>query len=304
MDLSIIIVSWNTVALLQKCLESIVANPPSGEFEVIVVDNVSTDGSCQMVRQQFPQVKLVANDQNVGFAQANNQAIAISVGRFILLLNPDTEVKPGALEALVQFMESRTEVGAAGAKLLNPDGTLQHSCYQMPTLAREFWRLFHLDALYPFGVYRMATWDRELPKKVEVIQGAALILRREVLDQVGLLDTDYFIYTEEVDLCYRLQIAGWQLYYVPQARVVHYGGQSTQQVASDMFLQLYQSKLLFFRKHRGWFATQIYKLILLIASLTRLLFTPLVFFGQSSWRKRHLDLAANYRRLLASLPDM
>ena len=304
MDLSIVIVSWNTAALLEQCLASVYASPPPVAFEVIVVDNVSTDGSVELVRRQFPQVRLLVNEHNVGFARANNQAIEASAGQYVLLLNPDTEVKPGALELLWRFMESRPEVGAAGAMLLNPDQTLQPSCYQLPNLPREFWRMFHLDALWPYGVYRMAGWDSKVSREVEVLQGAALLLRRTALNQVGPLDPDYFIYTEEVDLCYRLQQAGWSLYYVPQAQVVHYGGQSTQQVAAEMFVQLYQSKLLFFRKHHGWLAAQGYKLILLLASVFRLLLTPLAWLEQPSQRQQHLTLSNHYWRLVKALPAL
>lgn len=304
MDLSIIIVSWNTRDLLEQCLASVFASPPACAFEVWVVDNASTDGSNEMVRRRFPQVRLVENTDNLGFAGGNNQAIRASAGRYVLLLNPDTEVKPGALETLVRFMEEHPQAGAAGSRLLNPDHTLQPSCYPLPTLSRELWRLFHLDAVRPYGTYRMTDWSLDSPRAVDVIQGACLILRRTALDQVGLLDEDYFIYSEEVDLCFRLQKAGWQLHYVPRAKVVHYGGQSTQQVAAEMFLRLYQGKLIFFRKHRGWLAGQAYKLVLLAAAVARLLLSPLAWFESPSHRQQHLTLANNYWRLMMALPRM
>ena len=307
MDLSIIIVNWNTQDLLAQCLESIqndLHSSPRLKVETFVVDNASTDGSVQMVQDQFSWVRLIENEENVGFASANNQAIKQSNGRYVLLLNPDTEVKPGALKTLIGFMDAHPEAGAAGSRLLNPDGTLQTSCYPRPTLSREFWRLFHLDALHPYGVYRMADWDLDKPREVDVIQGAALTLRRQALDQVGLLDGEYFMYTEEVDLCYRLQKGGWLLYWVPQSQVVHYGGQSTQQIPAEMFLCLYQTKLVFMRKHYGWLAAQAYKLILLAATLTRLLLSPLAWFQRPLQRQRHLTLANHYRRLLIALPRM
>lgn len=304
MDLSIIIVSWNTRDLLEQCLASVFASPPACAFEVWVVDNASTDGSNELVRRRFPQVRLVENTDNLGFAGGNNQAIRASAGRYVLLLNPDTEVKSGALETLVRFMEEQPQAGAAGSRLLNPDQTLQPSCYPLPTLSRELWRLFHLDAVRPYGTYRMADWSLDSPRAVDVIQGACLILRRTALDQVGLLDEDYFMYSEEVDLCFRLQKAGWQLHYVPRAKVVHYGGQSTQQVAAEMFLRLYQGKLIFFRKHRGWMAGQAYKLVLLAAAAARLLLSPLAWFESPSHRQQHLTLANNYWRLMMALPRM
>ena len=153
MDLSIVIVSWNTSDMLLSCLTSIFDHPPQCHFDVWVVDNASSDISAAMVRQRFPQVHLIENRVNAGFARANNQAIRQSNGYFLLLLNPDTEVKPGALELLVRFLRRHRQVGGAGPRLLNPDGTLQPSCHPGPTLTRELWRLFHLDVIYPYGFY-------------------------------------------------------------------------------------------------------------------------------------------------------
>jgi hypothetical protein len=304
MDVSIIIVSWNTRALLATCLKSVIREAAQLRTEVILVDNASTDGSPAMVREQFPGVRLVENQANRGFASANNQGIRLASGRCVLLLNPDTEMKPGSLASLVGYMDANPRAGAAGSRLLNPDGSLQASSYPFPSLGRELWRLLHLDRLRPLGVYEMHAWDMTRPRPVEVIQGASLMLRKAALEQVGLLDEDYFIYTEEVDLCYRLQKAGWELAYVPQSQVVHYGGQSTQQVAGEMFLHLYKSKLIFIRKHYGWGAAQLYKLVLLLASLVRLALSPLAYLEKAPQRERHLKLAHNYQRLIAALPGL
>ena len=307
MDLSIVIVNWNTRDLLARCLESVLDNVrmlKGLNTETFVVDNTSTDGSAPMVRQQFPWVYLIENTKNLGFAGGNNQAIRQSTGRYVLLLNPDTEVMPDALERLVHFMEVHPQAGAVGARILNPDGTLQTSCYPMPTLSREFWRLFHLDVLWPYGSYHMTDWHTEESREIDVLLGACLLLRRTALDQVGLLDENYFIYSEEVDLCYRLQKANWRLYWVPQAQVVHYGGQSTQQVAAEMFMHLYKSKLVFIRKHYGWLAGQVYKLILLTIALVRLLISPLAWLERSPRRQHHLTLASWYWKLVRALPGM
>jgi N-acetylglucosaminyl-diphospho-decaprenol L-rhamnosyltransferase len=302
--LSIIIVSWNTRELLEGCLTSIYAHPPHGEFEVFVVDNASSDGSAQMVEEHFPPVRLIENSENIGFARANNLAIQQGIGRYVLLLNPDTEVKPGAIEALVEFMDDNPRAGAAGSCLLSPNDTLQPSCHPEPTISRELWRLFHLDKLYPYAIYPIERWDLKTPRLVDALQGACIILRRKALDQVGLLDEDFFIYSEEVDLCYRLRKSGWEIFWVPQSRVVHLGGQSTQQASKEMFLHLYRGKLLYFRKHHGWLAALIYKAILISAGFARLLVTPLAWFEQPSARQRHLTLARNYIRMLKVLPGM
>jgi GT2 family glycosyltransferase len=305
--LSIVIVSWNTRELLAKCLESVLdeirALYPL-PVETLIVDNASKDGSAQMVRDRFPWASLIENRTNVGFAGGNNQAIPHSKGRYVLLLNPDTEVRPGAFRKLIQFMEAHREAGGAGPRLLNPDDTLQPSCYPAPTLTRELWRLFHLDAIRHYGTYCMSDWDPQENRAVDTVQGACLILRSEVLDQIGLFDDEYFIYSEEVDLCFRVRQAGWRLYWVPQALVVHYGGQSTQQVAAEMFLRLYQGKVIFFRKHYGRLATASYKLVLATASLARLAISPLAWLEPPPQRKQHLTLTKHYSRLLLKLPGM
>jgi hypothetical protein len=304
MKLSLVIVNWNTSKLLEKCLASIFSNPPGQEFEVWVVDNDSTDQSVPMVRETFPQVNLIVNDKNLGFSGANNQAIRWCTGEYVLLLNPDTEVCSDALDILVDYMESHPEAGGAGAKILNPDGTLQISCYPEPTLSRELWRLFQLDRVRHYGTYDVTAWDPDQSRVVDVIQGACLILRSRALEEVGLLDEDYFMYTEEVDLCFRLRKARWQLIWVPKANVVHYGGQATQQVATEMFLELYRSKILYFYKHHGSLAANFYKGIVFAATLARLSVSPFALFEERRRRDKHLSLASNYRRLLSELFSM
>jgi N-acetylglucosaminyl-diphospho-decaprenol L-rhamnosyltransferase len=303
-SISIIIVSWNTSKLLENCLASILANPPTSPFENWVVDNASTDDSPRMLREKFPQVHLVENRENVGFARANNQAIQRSTGKYVLLLNPDTLLTSGALQALADFLDKHPEAGAAGARILNPDGSLQISSHPRPTLLRELWRLFHLDRLLPYAEYPLTKWETSQAQEVDMLMGACLLLRREVLDGVGLLDEDYFVYSEEVDLCYRIQRAGWRLFWVPQAEVVHFGGQSTQQAPTEMFLNLYHGKIKYFRKHYGWAAAQIYKLILRIAALARLMLAPFVIFEHASRRQKHLTLVDRYWRLILALPRM
>jgi GT2 family glycosyltransferase len=304
MHLSIAIVNWNTRELLSKCLESIYSYPPQCDYEVVVVDNASSDGSCEMVCENFPQVVLINNKENAGFARATNQAIQSGESTYVLLLNPDTVVLPDALQQLVEFMDTHPEAGAAGSRVLNPDGSLQTSCYVAPTLAHEFFRLFHLSRFRPASTYQMKNWNTNIPRLVDIIQGDCLMLRKTALNQVGLLDERFFIYSEDVDLCYRLQRASWGLYWVPRAQVIHYGGQSTRQVAAEMFLQLYQSKLMCMRKHHGKAAATTYKFLLLFAALPRLLLIPFSILVPTRRRSYHQNLGKNYRRLLGSLPDM
>jgi GT2 family glycosyltransferase len=299
--LSIVIVNWNTRELLRKCLASIYAYPPEEKFEIWVVDNASKDESPELVKAHFPEVNLIENAHNPGFAQANNQGIRHSHAEYVLLLNPDTEVLPNALKTLLAFMKTTPTAGASGARILNPDHTLQTSCYPFPTLTREFWRMFHFDALRTYGVYNMHSWPTNVPRKVEALLGACILVRMKVLDQIGLMCEDYFMYTEEVDLCYRIAQNRWQIYWVPTAEIIHYGGQSTRQVARQMFIHLYQSKVLFFRKYYGAASAFLYKIILLFAALFRLALSPFALFTPSPAREARLELARNYRQLVKVL---
>ncbi|MBV7340255.1 glycosyltransferase family 2 protein [Chloroflexi bacterium TSY] len=260
--LSIVIINWNTRDLLKACLESVDEERSALTdlgIETIVVDNASSDDSVQMLQEQFSWVKLIENDNNLGFARANNQAIAISQGEYVLLLNSDTIVKSGALKTLIQFMEQNPDAGACGSRLLNPNGTLQISCSPAPTVWSELYRLLYLDNLYPLAIYRMHGWSTSEPRLVDNVQGAAMLLRRRVIETVGVLDDQYFMYTEEVDLCRRIRVAGWKIYWVPQSRIIHYGGQSSKQIAAEMFLHLYLSKLIYIRKHYGQTYGSLYK---------------------------------------------
>lgn len=305
--LSVIVVAWNTRELLRMCLRTVYAQglpPGCAPLEVIVVDNASSDGSRDMVRGEFAAVRLVENPANLGFAAANNQGLRLASGRYQVLLNPDTELHPGALGALAEFLDGYPEAGAAGALLLNPDGSLQTSAYPMLGLGKELWRMFHLDRALRLASYPLEAWSEDGPRRVGVAQGACLALRREALDGVGLLDERYFMYTEEVDLCYRLAQAGWGVYWVPQARVLHFGGQSTRQVEAQMFLQLYESKVRFFRKHRGPWAARFYKLILAAASLPRVAFGAIPSPDPSASHPSPSSTSAHYRRLLGRLTHM
>lgn len=308
MDLSIIIVNWNTREYLERCLASVgpeIKRLAPRNVEVVVVDNRSTDGSSDMVRRDFPSVRLIESEKNLGFAGGNNMALQSSVGEHLLLLNPDTEVFPGAIEGLLKYLEAHPRTGAVGPALLNPDGTLQASAYPAPTLGRELWRLLHLDRLRRISSYPLLMWRGEDSQQVDVIQGACLMTRREVLTQVGMLDEGFFMYTEEVDLCLRIRQAGWNIVWLPSLEVVHHGGQSTRQVPSDMFLQLYRSKIRYFRKHQGASGALRYKAVLLLAIAARLLSGPVALLRvKGEDRDRMLGVMSNYGKLLRHLPSM
>jgi N-acetylglucosaminyl-diphospho-decaprenol L-rhamnosyltransferase len=277
-DLTIVIVSYNVRELLAKCLASVVSDPPPSpnqqsaqglglstvdcrrstadrrlSTEILVVDNASSDDSAAMVRERFPTVCLIDNLDNRGFAAANNQAFAQAHGRYVLMLNPDTEVRPGALETLLDFMDAHPGAGACGGKLVYGDGSLQHSAFRFPTLAQIFldffplnWRLTdsHWNGRYP-----RAWYARGEPFQIDHPLGADLLVRRSAAEQVGWLDDQFFIYCEEIDWCMRIRRAGWQIWCVPQAEIVHHEAQSTRQFRDKMFVELWRARARLFEKH-------------------------------------------------------
>ena len=303
-DLSIIIVNWNTSGLLVRCLQAVYDTIGDLDNEVIVVDNASTDDSATAVCQAFPQVRLIRNEQNIGFSQANNQAIRLAEGRYYLLLNTDAFVNEGALQTLVKFMDEYPDNGAAGCRLYYEDGSLQRSATSFPTLATELWQALWLDRLFPrhpvFGKYWMTYWDFNDVREVDSVIGACMILRREAIDEVGLFDENYFMYSEEVDLCYRLKQAGWKVRFTPRATGTHiWGGTSRRIQGEKTFLRLYESRTRFFRKHYGGFITFLYKIVLSGGSTMRVVGGLAAFFFKKN--EDTLSSTRNYWSLLRSL---
>lgn len=270
MDLSICIVSWNVRDYLKDCLASIREAKPTLRHEIIVVDNGSGDGSLEMVEAEFPETVLIRNRVNSGFAAACNQAMEKSKGRYILLLNPDTLVRPGSLENMVRFLDARPEAGGGGCRLLNPDGSPQRSVRTFPTFQSSLRQFTILGDLGFFRKakrkYFMEGFDYAREAEVEQPMGAALFLRREAVKRIGWMDESFFMYFEDVDLCYRLRAAGCPLWYNPEASLVHFGGVSTGQAGSRATYWLLRSQMRFFRKHYGpgsflWFSP-IFKILL------------------------------------------
>ncbi|MBC7225671.1 MAG: glycosyltransferase family 2 protein [Thermoflexales bacterium] len=265
-DLSVLIVNWNVRDLLRRCLHSVLASQPACSLEVIVVDNGSTDGSAEMVRAEFPQVHLIANADNRGFTAANNQGLAVARGRYVLLLNPDTEVVGDALERMVAFADAHPDVGVVGPQLLNPDGTVQSSRRRFPTLTTA---LFESTWLQPYAPRRLLTHyyildrpDDEI-QDVDWVTGAALMARREAVEQVGPLDEGFFMYSEELDWCRRFREAGWRVVYLPTARVIHHEGKSSEQVLPARHVHFQTSKIRYFRKYHGPLAAGILRTVIL-----------------------------------------
>jgi N-acetylglucosaminyl-diphospho-decaprenol L-rhamnosyltransferase len=264
-DVSIVIVNWNVRDLLRRCLHSITRYPVSS-FEVIVVDNASADGSVDMVRVEFPAVRLVVNSENRGFPGAINQGISLARGRYVLLLNPDTELVRNALGTMVAFADEHPYVGVVGPQLLNADGSVQSSRRRFPTLATAF---FESTWLQPYALrrllerYYVGDQPDDRVQDVDWLMGAALMARREAIEQVGPMDERFFMYSEELDWCRRFREAGWRVVYLPTAQVHHHEGKSSEQVLPARHIHFQTSKVRYFRKYHGHVAAEALRLFLL-----------------------------------------
>lgn len=252
MDLSIIIVSFNVKRLLKKSLGCLAKS----RGEIIVVDNASSDGSVRMIMNNFPQVKLIKNKKNLGFAIAVNQGIKAAKGKYIFLLNPDVETKRDALERLARFAQKNPKVGVIGGRLLNPDGTIQGSCFHQLTLAnavREFW-------LGEKGAFEKYAPQTQEPVAVEAVVGACMLIPKKVIKQVGLFDEGYFMYFEDLDYCRRVRKAGLKVYYLPQAEFVHYHGASGEEIPELTHRWLVESSKIYHGKIKYYLLTLIIRL--------------------------------------------
>jgi len=281
-DLSIIIVNWNTSELLQQCLNSIRESGSHLSMEIIVVDNASTDESVKVVRKEFPSVILIENQKNLGFASANNQGLSIAKGQYILLLNSDTIITVGVLDALLEVANSHPEVGVIGPQLLNMDKSVQESWSSFPSFASE---LLGRNFRNRTPVENVAqTFD------VDWVGGACILVRVKTINEVGKLDPEYFFYSEEMDWCFRIKQKNWKVWYLAAVQIYHLGGGSSDRASLKQLVLLYRSKLLFFKKHHGW----------LKAMILRYGFVAVNVFGVArrflffNWRKKD----ATYQRIV------
>ncbi len=253
MRLSIAIVNWNTTELLGACVASIFRYAPQFDFEVIVVDNASSDFDEPHMRSRFPKARFMANSENLGYAKGNNQAIATSSGEYVLLLNPDTEFRDDSLTKLCEFMESHPDAAAAGCRLVRPTGSVDRSVRSFPDPGPVAWELLRLSKIFPkskvFGAYRMTWFSYTEEAQVDQPMGSCLILSRVAINDVGVIDEDFPIFFNEVDWCYRAKQNGWKIYFTPSAEVVHHGGASTSQIRRAMRLESHRSLIRFYEKH-------------------------------------------------------
>ncbi len=254
MDLSIIVLNYNTKQLTLNCLESIRNSVTEYLYEIILVDNHSTDGSIEAFERHYPEIELIRNQVNVGFSKGNNQAMKIARGRYVLLLNSDTIVNSDTLDVMLQFMDQQPTVGAAGCKVVLPDGSLDKACRRgFPTPSASFYYAFGFAKLFPrvprFNQYQLSYLDPDQDYPVDCLVGAFMMVRREVIDQVGMLDEDFFMYGEDIDWCYRIKEAGWGIHYYPYTEIVHYKGASSRRRPFKIIYEFHRAMILFHKKH-------------------------------------------------------
>ena len=270
--MAVAIVNYNTCDHLRACLSSLALEAPG---EVVVLDNASADGSAEMVKAVFPEFKLVVNAVNSGFGAAANRAVQNCEPDYVLLLNSDTLLKPGAVQALSLYLDQHTQAAIVGPRILNPDGSLQVSCYHFPSPLYAFLRATTMGSLLRYiPILRegyLPNWSHDRSRRVPWVLGAALAIRRKAFEEVGGFDESFFMYSEEVDLCYRLKTAGWQVHFTPAAEIVHVGGASTVQIKTDMEIQKYSSTTLFYRRHYSSWRIFLLRLIVSYSLLRNLI---------------------------------
>jgi len=286
MDVSVIIVNWNTAQLLKDCLESLYCQTQMADFEVIVVDNASDDDSVKIVKELFPQTIVIENKNNMGYAAANNIGISKARGRYALILNSDTIFIDDSISKVYSYADNHKDAAIISCKMLNKDMTLQSNTYLFPSLLNLFLAATYLYKLFPksrfFARERMGWWDWNDTMEVDVIVGCFMLVRMEAIREVGVMDDDYFMYYEETDWCYRFKKAGWKNLYAPVSEVIHLGGESTKKLRDKMLLQYNSSMLLYFKKHHSRLSYTIACMLLFIFFSFRI---PYWFFHSLYSRK-------------------
>lgn len=254
MDLSIVIVNYNTKDLLKQTIESVINNTKGIEYEIWVVDNSSKDGSVEMVQEEFKDVKLIASKENLGFPKGNNVAIKKATGRYILLLNSDTKVIGDNLQHCVSYMDQHEEIGALGCKVELPDGTLDHACKRgFPTPEASLYYFLKLNKIMKnkrkYGAYTASYLGEDEIGEVDALMGAFMMIPRTVIDKVGMLDEEFFMYGEDIDWCYRIKEAGYKIMYYPKEKIIHYKGSSSKKKKAKTTYEFHRAMILFYRKH-------------------------------------------------------
>lgn len=319
MKLSVVIVNYNVKYFLEQCLKSVFISGKDLEMEVFVVDNNSVDGSVEMVREKFPEVKLIANKDNAGFSKANNQAIRLAGGEYVLLLNPDTVVEDNTFSKVVEFMDQTPDAGGLGVKMIDGQGVfLPESKRGLPTPTVAFYKIFGLSSLFPksriFGKYHLGYLDNDNIHPVDVLSGAFMLMRKSVLDTTGYLDETFFMYGEDIDLSWRIIQAGYKNYYFPHTRIIHYKGESTKKSSINYVFVFYNAMIIFARKHFSAKNARLFSFLINLAiyfratlaivnrflrkSITPILDALIIFLGfiyiKDYWESHVLDFDQSY----------
>jgi len=302
--LSLIIVSWKVKELLKNCLISVFHSPGQYSLEVIVVDNNSEDGTVEMIEKEFPQIRLIENRENVGFGRACNQGIRIARAKYIFILNPDTLVGANTLQNIIDFMESNPQVSIGGCYLYYPDGKQQNSFYRFPTLCSYISKMFSLFRILPrIQLTQRFFWeylDNSITGHVDVVSGGAMVLRKEKVEEIGLFDETYFMYAEEIDLCYRSSQKGWEVSTIPNTKIIHYHQQSSLQNIKVTTFHNMRSDFLFFRKFHPSYKVILIRIIQFLGILFRLSTWVAIYLLKPCKRAVAKKKAKGYFELLLS----
>jgi len=293
-DISIIIASWNAKDFLAQCLASIYDTIRQFNFEVLVIDNDSLDGSPELVEARFPQVKLIRTGMNVGFAKANNIGMKESRGRYLCLVNSDIKLLSGGVDVMVSYMEDHPEVGMVGPRVLNPDLSLQRSYEDCPTYWSALCRALALDTVFPrsklFGGCDTLFTEDLSPRRIDVLRGCFWVVSRQAVCEVGLLDESFFIYDEDTDWCQRFALAGWKVMYIPEAQVIHYEGGSSSNAPIRLYIQLRQSTFVYWKKHHGRYGVTYIYLVTILHEVIRVIrstaLIPILNSGREQFKRK------------------
>lgn len=300
--LSIVIVTWNGKRFALECLQSLFAQPLNFPAEIIVVDNASSDGTQEAIRTQFPDVRLIENDQNVGFARANNIGMAESHGQYVCLVNSDVVIPPNCLETMLAYLQANPDIGVLGPKMLSPDGTIGYSVMGLPTVWNTLCCALGLHAAFPrcafFDGLMLSGYPYNAVDDVEVLTGWFWMIPRAALQQVGGLDEQFFMYGEDIDWCHRFLKAGWRVVFFSGAEALHYGAASSAKAPTRFYVEMRRANLQYFSKHAGRFRTFGYRLAIWAHELTRIVGYSVVYCCS---RYRRPEAAVKVERSMSCL---
>lgn len=297
-ELSIIIVSWNCKHYVFECLRTIYETSQANNYTIILVDNNSSDNTIEEVKEKFSKIVCISNSTNVGFASANNQALMIAKSRLVLFLNPDTLVHKNALLNMIEYLSRNLQIAAIGPKILNHDGSTQYTGVRFPSNWNLFCETFFLDRIFPrskiVGTHKALYENYDAPFEVDYVQGSALMIRKDILDQVGFFDTQYFMYFEETDLCYRIKESGERIHYFPYAQITHFGGNEFGHFTEKRLLYYHESLFLFYKKHYSALRRIGLACIIAVRSSIRIMLWTLQFPFKRSMHKRIVSIIVGY----------